>query len=73
MRFEVQEVSIGDESFTVIRKYEEDGTVWSVPTDPANSDYQAYLKSLEPKIVEEPVVEEPPVEDVPAEDIPVTD
>lgn len=21
--------------------------VWSIPTDPANSDYQAYLKSLE--------------------------
>ena len=25
----------------------EDGKVWGVPTDPANSDYQAYLKSLE--------------------------
>lgn len=50
-----------------------DGLIYHIPNDPANSDYQAYLKSLEPEIVEEPVVEEPPVEDVPAEDIPVTD
>ena len=27
--------------------YEEDGVVYSIPKDPANSDYQAYLKSLE--------------------------
>jgi hypothetical protein len=26
----------------------EDGSVSSIPTDPANSDYQAYLLSLEP-------------------------
>jgi hypothetical protein len=26
-----------------IVRTEEDGTVWSIPTDPANSDYQAYL------------------------------
>lgn len=31
----------------VIQKIDEDGTVWSIPTDPANSDYQAYLAQLE--------------------------
>jgi hypothetical protein len=28
---------------TAIQKIDEDGTVWSIPQDPANSDYQAYL------------------------------
>jgi type II secretory pathway component HofQ len=31
----------------LIQKIEDDGTIWAVPTDPANSDYQEYLKSLE--------------------------
>ena len=30
-----------------IIQYEEDGVLYSIPTDPANSDYQAYLKYLE--------------------------
>jgi len=30
-----------------IQKTEEDGTVWLIPTDPANSDYQDYLAQLE--------------------------
>lgn len=30
-----------------VQRTDEDGKVWSIPTDPANSDYQAYLKSLE--------------------------
>lgn len=30
-----------------IIQYEENGILYSIPTDPANSDYQAYLKSLE--------------------------
>ena len=30
-----------------IQRTDEDGQVWFIPTDPANSDYQAYLKSLE--------------------------
>lgn len=32
---------------------DEAGTNWGVPADPANSDYQAYLKSLEPEVAEE--------------------
>ena len=30
-----------------IIQYEENGIAYSIPKDPANSDYQAYLKSLE--------------------------
>jgi len=26
-----------------IKRTDEDGQVWFIPTDPANSDYQAYL------------------------------
>jgi hypothetical protein len=31
----------------IIKRVNEDGTESWIPTDPANSDYQAYLKSLE--------------------------
>ena len=31
----------------MIIKTDEDGTIWWVPTDPANSDYAAYLASLQ--------------------------
>jgi hypothetical protein len=27
----------------VIERTDEDGKIWFIPTDPANSDYQAYL------------------------------
>jgi hypothetical protein len=27
----------------MIRRTDSDGTVWTIPQDPANSDYQAYL------------------------------
>jgi hypothetical protein len=30
-----------------IKRTDEDGTVWWIPTDEGNSDYQAYLKSLD--------------------------
>jgi len=30
-----------------IKRTDADGTVWFIPTDPANSDYQAYLASQE--------------------------
>jgi len=38
---------IKDEQNNVIGIIKNDnGKIWSVPTDPANSDYQAYLKHL---------------------------
>jgi hypothetical protein len=30
-----------------IRRTDEDSRIYCIPTDPANSDYQAYLASLE--------------------------
>ncbi len=30
----------------LIKKIDKDGIVWFIPSDPANSDYQEYLKSL---------------------------
>jgi len=30
-----------------VERIDEDGKVWNIPNDPANSDYQAYLKYLE--------------------------
>ena len=33
---------------TLIQKIDDDGTVWAVPKDPANSDYQAYLNKDNP-------------------------
>lgn len=41
------EVITHPEFGTSIRRTDPNGEVWSIPTDPANSDYQAYLKSLE--------------------------
>jgi len=32
---------------TSIQRTNEDGSISAIPTDPANSDYQAYLASLE--------------------------
>ena len=32
---------------TLIQRTNEDGSISFIPTDPANSDYQAYLASLE--------------------------
>lgn len=40
-------------TFTVIERVNADGTISSIPTDPANSDYQAYLRWLENPDAEE--------------------
>ena len=36
-----------DNKPSYILRTDDDGQVWCIPTDPANSDYQAYLASLE--------------------------
>jgi hypothetical protein len=43
IRYEVIKNPFGN----TIKRDNEDGTTSFIPTDPANSDYQAYLKSLE--------------------------
>ena len=43
--YETNTDEIFNETFVI--KIEEDGTRWSLPNDPANSDYQAYLASLD--------------------------
>ena len=35
--------------YSYIERTDEDGKVWSIPIDESNSDYQAYLESLEDK------------------------
>lgn len=35
------------ENDLIIKRTDQDGTVWWIPTDPSNSDYQAYLRWLE--------------------------
>jgi hypothetical protein len=45
-----------------------DGSVWSIPTDPTNTDYQAYLAWLEAGNTPEPAPEPEPVPELtPAE------
>jgi hypothetical protein len=43
---EITQESLG-ESFTCIARTDEDGNTVFIPIEPANSDYQAYLKSLD--------------------------
>jgi hypothetical protein len=37
----------------VIQRTDNDGKVWFIPTDPANSDYQAYLEHLTENPIED--------------------
>ena len=37
----------GTDQVGAIQRTDADGTVWSIPLDPANSDYQRYLAWLE--------------------------
>ena len=41
--FNVRTTDLGDQIEMIL----DDGTVWAIPTDPANSDYQRYLRWLE--------------------------
>ena len=43
----IYEVVISDLGYKSIKRTDVDGTIWWIPTDPSNSDYQAYLASQE--------------------------
>jgi hypothetical protein len=45
IKYEIVKSNINDDTF--IKRTDEDGKEWFIPPDPANSDYQAYLKYLE--------------------------
>lgn len=42
-QYEIKSTEYGD---TVVRT-DDDGSIWFIPMDESNSDYQEYLKSLE--------------------------
>ena len=39
----IYEQITSDSGYASIKRTDEDGQVWFIPTDPSNSDYQAYL------------------------------
>ena len=41
------ELKTNEQGFDFVYRSNDDGTVSCIPTDPANSDYQQYLKYLE--------------------------
>ena len=43
----IYEEITNDSGNKVIKRTDADGKVWWIPTDPANSDYQRYLRWLE--------------------------
>ena len=47
MTYPIYEVLKTDGIPDTIVKYNEDGSVFSIPADPANSDYQSYLAQLD--------------------------
>ena len=47
MTITYQEIQIVEMNTSYIERTNEDGSISIIPLDPANSDYQAYLKHLE--------------------------
>jgi hypothetical protein len=43
----IYEKTISETGYESIKRTDSDGKVWSIPLDPANSDYQRYLRWLE--------------------------
>jgi len=44
----IYEEITNDSGITFIKRTDTDGAKWWIPTDPANSDYQAYLNKDKP-------------------------
>lgn len=48
MKFEVTIITTPEgKEMQLIQGTDSQGTIWTIPTDPANSDYQAFLAQLE--------------------------
>jgi hypothetical protein len=47
----IYEEVLEDNGNTVIKRTDADGRIWWIPTDPANSDYQAYLNKDEAEVI----------------------
>ena len=43
----VYEIIIDEFGKEAIKKINDDNSIWWIPNDPSNSDYQEYLRSLE--------------------------
>ena len=43
----IYKLETNEYGFDFVYRTNDDGTISCIPTDPANSDYQAYLKSLD--------------------------
>jgi hypothetical protein len=46
----IYEEHTSEMGYKSIKRTDPDGTIWWIPSDPANSDYQAYLKRDEPQV-----------------------
>jgi hypothetical protein len=46
----IYEEVTNDLGMVSIKRTDTDGTIWWIPTDPANSDYQAYLNKDKPQV-----------------------
>jgi hypothetical protein len=47
MKYEIIKSDTDDKNSSILKRTDEDGLITFIPLDPANSDYQAYLKSLD--------------------------
>jgi hypothetical protein len=43
LKYEILNLDLHNGKVVIIQRTDADGTVWGIPQDPANSDYQAYL------------------------------
>lgn len=61
MTFIYEEIT-SENNEKMLKRTDENGSVSWIPTDPANSDYQAYLKRDEPQVEHLTEIPTPPAE-----------
>jgi hypothetical protein len=57
--YEIVKMEFGSD---VLKRIDADGKIWCLPTDPANSDYQAYLNKDNPQVEHLTEIPTPPAE-----------